>query len=73
MHVLLQGVVRDGWACLGADSSDGVKLYLYPSSACPTVYHYGPAWLDASISVDVKGAVQVKGNFVASGAWSRKP
>lgn len=57
----------------GADSTDGVKLYLYPSSQCTTVYHYGPAWLDASMSVDVKGAVTVKGSFVANGAWSRKP
>ena len=57
----------------GADSSDGVKLYLYPSSLVPTVYHYGPAWLDASLSVDVKGAVTVKGNFIAAGAWGRKP
>ncbi len=57
----------------GADSNDGVKLYLYPSSLSPTIYHYGPAWLDASISVDVKGAVAVKGSFVAAGSWGRKP
>ena len=57
----------------GADSSDGVKLYLYPSSLAPTIYHYGPAWLDASIEVDVKGAVSVKGSFVAAGSWGRKP
>lgn len=57
----------------GADSSDGVKLYLYPSSLCPTIYHYGPAWLDASIDVDSKGGVAVSGSFVAAGAWGRKP
>jgi len=57
----------------GADSADGVKLYLYPSSGCPTVYHYGPAWLDASIAADVKGAVTVSASFVANGAWGRKP
>ncbi len=57
----------------GSDSADGVSLYLYPSSLCPTVYHYGPAWLDASISVDVKGAITIKGSFVANGTWSRKP
>lgn len=57
----------------GADSSDGVKLYLYPSTLAPTIYHYGPAWLDASISVDAKGAITVSGSFVASGAWGRKP
>jgi hypothetical protein len=56
-----------------ADSTDGVKLYLYPSSASPTVYWYGPAWLDASIAVPVAGANTVSGNFVANGAWGRKP
>lgn len=57
----------------GADSADGVKLYLYPSSQATTIYHYGPAWLDASIAVDVKGAISVKGSFVAAGSWGRKP
>jgi hypothetical protein len=57
----------------GSESSDGVKLYLYPSSNAPTIYHYGPAWLDASISVDAKGAITVSGSFVANGAWGRKP
>ncbi len=57
----------------GAASADGIKLYLYPSSLAPTIYHYGPAWLDASIEVDVKGAIGVKGSFVAAGAWGRKP
>jgi hypothetical protein len=56
-----------------AESSDGVKLYLYPSSLAPTIYHYGPAWLDASIEVDVKGAVGVKGSYVAAGSWGRMP
>jgi hypothetical protein len=56
-----------------ADSTDGCKLYLYPSSAAPTVYWYGPAWLDASIDVPVSGASTLKGNFVANGAWGRKP
>lgn len=55
----------------GAESPTGVSLYLYPSSLLPLQYHYGPAWLDASISVDVKGAVSLKGNFVAAGAWGR--
>jgi hypothetical protein len=56
-----------------ADSADGCKLYLYPSSASPTVYWYGPAWLDASIAVPVSGANTLSGNFVANGAWGRKP
>jgi hypothetical protein len=57
----------------GADSTDGVRMYLYPSSASPTVYWYGPAWLDASITVPVGGANTLSGNFVALGAWGRKP
>ncbi len=57
----------------GADSTDGVKLYLYPSSASPSVYWYGPAWLDASIAVPVGGANTLSGNFVANGSWGRKP
>jgi hypothetical protein len=56
-----------------SESSDGVKLYLYPSSLVPTAYFYGPAWLDASISVGVDRAVTISGNFSANGSWSRKP
>lgn len=56
-----------------ADSTDGVKMYLYPSSNSPTVYWYGPAWLDASVAVPVAGANTLTGNFVANGAWGRKP
>jgi len=56
-----------------ADSTDGAVLYLYPSTLAPTIYHYGPAWIDASISVDAKGAVAITGSFVANGAWGRKP
>jgi len=57
----------------GADSADGVRLYLYPATSYQQAYFYGPAWLDASIDVDVNGAVTVTGNFVANGAWGRKP
>ena len=56
-----------------ADSSDGGKLYLYPSSDAPTIYFYGPAWLDASINTDVGGAIGISANFSANGAWGRKP
>ena len=56
-----------------SESTDGCKLYLYPSSNALSIYHYGPAWLDASIEVDVKGAVSISGSFVANGAWGRKP
>lgn len=56
-----------------ADADDGVKLYLYPSSDAPTVYWYGPAWVDASIEVGVGDAVTISGEFAANGAWGRKP
>jgi hypothetical protein len=54
-------------------SPDGVKMYLYPSSVTPTVYDYGPAWLNTSIDVDVNGAVTISGTFVANGSWGHKP
>lgn len=58
---------------VGADSVDGVKMYLYPSSDAPTIYWYGPAWLDVSLDTSVAAAVAISGNFAANGAWSRKP
>jgi hypothetical protein len=54
-----------------ADSTDGCKLYLYPSSDSTTKYWYGPAWLDVSIDTGVSGAVSISGNFAANGAWGR--
>lgn len=56
-----------------ADSTDGCKLYLYPSSDASGVYFYGPAWLDVSIDTGVAAAVAISGNFAANGAWGRKP
>lgn len=53
-----------------AASSDGCKIYLYPSSDAPTKYKCGPAWLDQSITVGVSGAVSVSGSFVANGSWA---
>lgn len=55
-----------------ADSTDGCKVYLYPSSAASTKYFYGPAWLSASVSSSVSDAVKVSGAFKANGAWGRK-
>jgi hypothetical protein len=71
----LTGFLDDAGLSLftAADSTDGVRMYLYPSSASPTVYWYGPAWLDASIAVPVGGANTLSGNFVASSSWGRKP
>lgn len=56
-----------------ADSVDGCKVYLYPSSDSPTVYWYGPAWLDYSLDTSVGGAVTLSANFAANGSWGRKP
>jgi hypothetical protein len=56
------------------NSADGVKMYMYPDRLnAPTVYDYGPAWLNTSIDVDVNGAVAIAGNFMAQGAWGHKP
>lgn len=56
-----------------SESTDGCKMYLYPDRTVPTLYHYGPAWLSASISVPATGAAGITGSFVANGAWGRKP
>ncbi len=52
-------------------SSDGVKLYLYPSSNAATKYWYGPAWVDFNIDVPVDGAVTIGGSFAANGSWGQ--
>jgi hypothetical protein len=54
----------------GAASTNGVNLYLYPSSNAPSKFHSGPAWLDISMDTSVSGAVQITGNFVANGTWA---
>ena len=54
----------------GAASSTGVKLYLYPDiTNSPTKYAYGTAWMDASITTPVNGAVSISANFVAAASW----
>lgn len=55
-----------------ADSSDAVKIYLYPSSNKATSYFYGTAWLDASMNTNVNGAVQISGSFAAASSWGRQ-
>lgn len=50
-------------------SSDGVKLYLYPSEDVLTKYFYGPAWVDFSINTGVAEAVAISGSFAANGSW----
>lgn len=56
----------------GADSTNGVKLYLYPTRDAPSLYWYGPAWVDFSVDVSNSGAISVSGTFAANGAWGRK-
>jgi len=56
-----------------ADSATPVRMYLYPSADAPTVYHYGTAWVDASIEVGVDAAVSITGSFQAATTWARKP
>jgi hypothetical protein len=55
----------------GSQSTNGVKLYLYPSADAPSKFWSGPAWVDFSIDVDVNGAVEVSASFVANGAWAQ--
>ena len=55
-----------------ADSTDGVKLYLYPSADAPTKYIAGPAWVDLSIDTSVAGAVAISMNFAANGSWTNR-
>lgn len=56
---------------VAADSADGCKVYLYPSSDALGRYWYGPAWLNVSIDCPVSGAVSLTANFSANGAWGR--
>lgn len=55
----------------GAESADGVNLYLYPSKNASTKYFYGPAWIDANIEAPVDGAVRVRATFSPRGSWGR--
>ena len=52
-----------------AQSAAGAKLYLYLASTAPTKYAYGVAWIDASIKVDVNGAVTISGKGAAASSW----
>jgi hypothetical protein len=57
----------------GADSTDGVKLYLYPTRDAITKYWYGPAFLQIdSLETDVARAVRFSATFDAAGDWGRK-
>jgi hypothetical protein len=71
----VQGTIAGFWddtetkPFTAAASSDGCKMYLYPSSDKIGSYHYGPAWLDMSMDTNVSGAVTISGSFAANGSW----
>lgn len=52
-------------------SSDGCKMYLYPSSDASSKYWYGPAWVDFSIDCPASGPVAVSADFVAKSSWGQ--
>ena len=52
-------------------STDGVKLYLYPSSDATSKYWYGPAWVDFTIDVSNDQGVSISAAFSANGAWGQ--
>ena len=56
------------WA--GADSDNGVYLYLYADyQNSPAAYAYGSAWVDVSIAVPVNGAATTTAQWAAAGAF----
>ena len=71
----VQGTISGFWddaetkIIAGALSSDGVKLYIYPSTNAPSKYAYGPAWISPSFESGVGDAVTVSIDFSANGAW----
>src|SRR5262245_6043905 len=71
----LQGTISGFWddteskPFTAASSSDGCKLYLYPSSTATGKYWYGPAWVDVSMDTGVADAVKISINFAANGTW----
>lgn len=71
----IQGAISGFWndteskPFTAASSSDGCRMYLYPSADIAAKYWYGPAWLDVSVDTGVSGAVTVSGSFAANGSW----
>ena len=52
-------------------STDGVKMYLYPSSDAPSKYWYGTAWVDFSINTDLADSVKVSASWAAANSWGQ--
>jgi hypothetical protein len=72
----LQGSFKGFWddteskPFTGASSTDGVKMYLYPSSdATDSKYWYGPAWLDVLDGRRREGRRHHQADFAANGSW----
>ncbi len=55
-----------------SQSSDGVKMYLYPSEDATSKYWYGTAWVDFSITTPQTGPVAVSGSFAGKDSWGQK-
>lgn len=55
------------------ESTTPVKMYIYPSADASSIYHYGTAWVSASMAAGVSGAVTISGSFVAASSWGRMP
>lgn len=53
-------------------SSDGVKMYLYPSTSVSSKYWYGTAWVDFSINTANAQGVAISGAFRAKGNWGQQ-
>lgn len=53
--------------------SVAATLALYVSTLLPTHYWKGLAWLDSAIDVGSGGAITIKSNFKAAGAWTMFP
>lgn len=52
-------------------STDGVRMYLYPSKLTLAKYFYGPAIIDFNITTPVAGPIAVGGDFAANGDWGQ--
>jgi hypothetical protein len=71
----IQGTISGFWndaetkLFTASTSSDGCKLYLYPSANATTKYAYGPAWLSVSVDTGVGDAVTISADFSANGSW----
>jgi hypothetical protein len=59
----------EGKLFTAATSTDGCKLYLYPSSSAPTKYAYGTAWLSVAVEAGVADAVTMTATFSAKESW----